>query len=178
MFTHWRLAMQAPNAVQKATRLGLLFAYTTAAGAMIQQIKEVLKNRSPADMTTPEFWMRSAILGGGGAILGDFVYNNLTSADGPFSGSSPTAETAKTLYRAFAEPAKLAMGDPNTHVAAKEMEAAWSLLPKPQPMRYVVERMLYDPLLEHVDPAAYARKRDREMKVLGQSGQHELVNFQ
>lgn len=181
MFTHWRVAMQAPRfwgANGKAARFGLLMLYTTAAGAMIQQLKELLKNRTPADMTTPDFWVKSMVLGGCGAILGDFVYNNVTAAGGPFSGSSPTAETGKTLYKALAEPVKWAVGDETAKPAAAEMEAAWSLLPKPQPFRYAIERMMYDPALEYVDPAAYNRKRQKEMEVLGKTGQQELVNFQ
>lgn len=181
MFTHWRLAMAAPTAVEKAYRFGMLMAYTTAAGALIEQIKEVLQNRSLANMDpieNPQFWLRAMVLGGGGAILGDFIYNNLAAAGGPFSGSNPTVQFGKKLAGAVIEPVKWALGDENAHVARAEMEAAWALLPKPQPFRFAMERMMYDPLLEHVDPAAYARKRAKELEVLGTQGQDELINFQ
>jgi hypothetical protein len=181
MFTHWRMAMAAPTALQKAARFGLLMAYTTAAGAMIQQIKEVLKNRTLANMDpieNPQFWLKSMVLGGGGAVLGDFVYNNLSASQGPFSGNNPTVEVGKKLLGAMAEPVKWAVGVPNTNVPGKEMDAAWTLLPKPQPLRFFVERSMYDAALQNVDPAAYARKRQKELEALGKSGQEELVNFQ
>jgi hypothetical protein len=181
MFTHWRVAMGAPRMWGlngKVARFSTLMLYTTAAGAMIQQIKEVLKNRSLADMTTPEFWIKSMILGGCGAILGDFIYNNVTASGGPFSGSNPTVETAKKLYAAVAEPAKWAMGDDTAHPIASEMEAVWSLLPKPQPARYAMERMMYDPALQYMDPAAYERKKEKELELLDRTGQQELVHYQ
>jgi len=193
MFTHWRTAMQAPRVWGvdgKIARFSMLMAYTTAAGAMIQQIKELLKNRTPADMTTKEFWIKSMVLGGAGAILGDFIYNNIGAAQVPFSGKNPTQEFGVKLYNAAAEPAKWAFGElksglgydtnllDDRHIARAEMELGWSLLPKPQPARYAIERMMYDPLLEYLDPAAYARKRAKEMELLGKTVQEELVPVQ
>lgn len=188
LFTQWRLAANGANFTQRAVRFGLLMAYTAAAGAAIVQIKEALKNRTPQDMdprANPGFWARAAMQGGGAGILGDFVYNNLSAADGPFSASNPMAETGKTLYNANAEIVKAVMqgagfgqdwkpADPG----GAALKAAWELSPKPQPLRFAIERMMYDPLLQHVDPAAWERKRANELKVMGQQGQEDLINFQ
>lgn len=165
MFNHWKLAMMAPTALEKAYRLGLLAAYTTAGGAVVQQLKEKLKGNDFKPMDTAEFWLKSAVIGGAGAILGDFIYNNLAGVNHP--STTPVGQFATKAADVVVEPLKWAYGSMtgDDEMVAKArpgkaaLEAAWGILPKPAPFRLAMERMMYDPLLEHVDPAAYGRRK-------------------
>ena len=68
---------------------GALYAANLAAGATVMgalalQIGDLAMGRDPQDMTTPEFWGRAAMKGGGFGILGDIVSTGQASWGGGF----------------------------------------------------------------------------------------------
>lgn len=180
MFNHWKIAMMAPTALEKAYRIGMLVAYTTAGGAMIQQIKEILKGNGFQNMDpteNPEFWLKSAVIGGAGGIVGDWIYNNLAAVNHP--STSPVAEFGKKTANVVIEPLKWAYGSmtgdeemvQRSKPGRAALELAWGIFPKPQPFRLAMERMIYDPLLQHTDPAAFARRASAAQRARDEKGQ-------
>lgn len=168
MYGHWKMALGAPTLGGKLTRFGKLVAWTTVAGAMLQQLKALAAGQGIIDMdpeTNPKFWMKSLVVGGAGSILGDFLWNNISAAKGGIS-NTPLASFAGTLGKAPVELAKWAYGDSDAHPGAAVGNAAWAILPKPAPMKLIIERTIMDAVLQESDPAAYARKlkaaRERE----------------
>jgi len=159
MFTHWRKIAEAPRFHDRVWRAGTFFLYTTIAGALIAQTKELLKGNGPAPMDNWDFWLRSMALGGGGAIIGDFIYDNIHSANDYYSAETP-AEGQFNRFKKLMKSAWGEMSDPQTdhHLPKAAIDFAWGLVPKPTPYRLAMERLITDPLLEWSDPAAYQRK--------------------
>jgi hypothetical protein len=56
-----------------------LVAGATILGALALQIGDVTMGRDPQDMTTPEFWARATLKGGGLAVIGDLLTAGQTS---------------------------------------------------------------------------------------------------
>ncbi len=172
MFNQWKIAMSAPTAAQKAWRLSSLIAFTTGGGALIQQIKELLKGNKPKPMDTPAFWGKSLVLGGGGAILGDFLYNNIVNANSAFGASTPMGSLGRAAVAPLTESWKAyVLGEEDAKPGAALMQLAWAGIPKPQPYKLALERMLYDPMLQQYDPAAYERKVSAQQKALADNEQ-------
>ena len=168
MYNQWKFALSVPGAVNKIKRASILIAYTTAAGAMVQQLKALASGQDMLDMdprTNPNFWLKSMVVGGAGGILGDFVWNNLATVNHP--STMPVVDAGKKAWAAFAEPVKAikqwAFDEEYTAKPARaELEAVWGLMPKPAPYKLAMERMLYDPMLEYADPAAFQKKLDKQ----------------
>ena len=163
LFNHWKLAMSIPGAWEKSRRLGILFGYTLAGGAIVQQIKEKLKGNDMAPMDNKEFWIKSAVMGGFGGIIGDWLYNNVAGVNHP--STTPIGQLVSNTTDLVVEPLKWAWGEAhddevlkhNSHPGRAALNFAAGISPKPIQFRLAAERMIYDPLLQHTDPAAYAR---------------------
>lgn len=179
MFNHWRQIAAAPNWGSRIWRAGTFFAATTAAGAFIGMLKDALYNgRNPQlpidqDGNFNKDWLwRSMALGGGGAILGDWLYNNVLSSNSSLSASTPTADAIdKFVGLTAGNVVKAINGKEPLHVAGDAEQFVWGLLPKPWPIKLVAERMILDPLMEWSDPAAYQRKLEAQAKREQQTGQ-------
>lgn len=157
MFNHWRMIAAAPRWTERAYRMGTFFLFTTAGGALIAQTKDLLSGKELAPMVGDgswEFWKRAMVLGGGGAIIGDFIYENFLSANGALGASTPLGQEWQNLRNAVNKAQDDIPGN-----ATKEMiDFAWGLTPKPVPFKLAMERMVLDPLIEMTDPEAYHRK--------------------
>lgn len=172
MFNHWRKIWAAPRIQDKLFRMGTFMAYTTVSGAMQAQIKDMLMGRNPDPIPTRDNILRWAAMGGGGAIIGDWIFQNLDTANSYYSASTPVGEELRKLKSlAWDNPKKMLEGDPNTHWGKDATESVWGLVPKPVPYKLLLERGIHDSVLEWADPAAYQRKLVNQQAHQTETGQ-------
>lgn len=77
-----------------------LAAGATVMGAIALQIGDLALGRDPQDMTTPQFWGRAAMKGGGFGMLGDIVATGAASWGGGYPAylAGPVVQTAADGY--------------------------------------------------------------------------------
>jgi hypothetical protein len=174
-FNHWKKMWNAP----KQDRLSLMarwFAYTTASGAMITILKDVINGKEPAvERMVPgakgslDFWSRAMLNGGGGAIVGDLVYGLIQR--NPYSGERPFEAQWRRMKTVAGETYDWATGEEDTKALSSSIAFVDGLIPKPWMVKLLWEREVSDRLLEETDPAAYARKISYQRKMAQENGQ-------
>ena len=94
-----RIAAQ-PTIGGKAGYFANLVGGATVLGAVSLQISEILKGNDPEDMTSPEFWGRAAMKGGGFGIVGDIVSTGEASWGGGFGSylAGPMAQIGQDAW--------------------------------------------------------------------------------
>jgi len=172
-FTYWKKIWSAPTIGQRLWRMGTFATYATAAGAVITQIKDVLNGKKPHPMNTKEFWIRAALNGGAGGIIGDVLYNALVMADSPgYRASTPLGSVLSDIKRLTVDNATRFSEGKDMHLGSDAARVAWDLFPFKLPgIKLVVERELMDRILEHSDPAAYQRALEFQRKQAREQGQ-------
>lgn len=78
---------QLDGRMDGAKYLALLAIPLTVAGAMHMQLKSVADGKDPEDMTSPTFWQRAMITGGGFGLFGDFLSSSENRFGQSFAGS-------------------------------------------------------------------------------------------
>lgn len=169
-FNHLRKIFNAPSVRDKAVLGASFFIHTTVAGGIITQIKDVLSGKEINPMTNWEFWIRSVMNGGAGAIIGDMIYNQLS---GTIYGSSTPLGDQWTRFKKLAGEGykKIVDGDKNAKFGKAAIDFGWGLLPKPYPVKLLMERLVTDELLKEADPGAYQRKIQAQRKHEQETGQ-------
>jgi hypothetical protein len=81
-----RLFDHMPTKTSKAIYAGALVGTTTLVGATAIQIGDLLMGRDPQDMTTPGYWTRAILRGGGLGPVGDILSTGATSWGAGFLG--------------------------------------------------------------------------------------------
>lgn len=112
--THGRRALAQNSLSGMAEYAALLTVMATMAGAMSLQARQLQKGKDPLPMTTPAFWGKASLQGGGWGIFGDFV----GASENRFGGgltetlAGPMAQTASNVADLTVGNAlKLARGD-------------------------------------------------------------------
>lgn len=158
-FQYWKKIVEAPRYRDKLWRAGTFIAYTTMAGAMITQVKDVLMGKEVHPMDTKEFWIRAMLNGGAGGILGDILYDGGLLLGTPYGANTPTGQQLENIKRLTYDNAVDYYNGEDLHLGADSARLAWGLFPFKAPgVKLVVERSIMDPILEQSDPAAYQRK--------------------
>lgn len=158
-YQYMKQIFYAPRYVDKLWRLGTFMAYTTMAGAMITQLKDVLNGKELHPMNTKEFWIRSMLNGGAGGILGDFLYDGGLLVATPYGANTPLGQNLEAIARLTKDIGRKVFGGEDRPIGKDAARLAWGLFPFKLPgLKLVVERSIMDPILEQSDPAAYARK--------------------
>lgn len=171
-FQYWKKIIEAPRYRDKLWRTATFIAYTTAAGAMVTQLKDVLSGKQVHPMDTKEFWIRAMLNGGAGGILGDFLYDGGMLIGSPYGANTPLGQQLDNFKRLTLGNAQEALAGEELHFGADASRFAWGLFPFKVPgIKLVVERSLMDALLEQSDPAAYARKLQAQQQWEADQGQ-------
>lgn len=107
MMTHMMRSLTQGSMGNKAYRTTAMLTLMTVAGAFIAQMQSLISGRDPQDMGDPRFWATAFVRGGGGGMLGDFVYSSTTRGEegvtqflagpGPGAVASAVGDAAQTL---------------------------------------------------------------------------------
>lgn len=158
---------------------------TTLAGAVVAQIRQLIAGEDPQDMTSADFWKQAFTIGGGAGFLTDFMVSGL---DGENTYGSPNfvkffGPVAGTALDAFdLGKAYLNQGvyDKESKADAKALRFARSHMPFVNLwyLKGVIDRAVYNDLMEQASPGYLARVQRRELKNKGTGfwwGQRDLL---
>lgn len=169
-----RLALAQPD---KLTRVGFLAALAvgmTFVGATGLQIREVLKGKTPLDMSDPRFWAKAFAAGGAAGVVGDFLFSGTTDY-----GRGPALQVGGPLIGFYADAVNLTFGsgfkfanaidqgeDFNVNLAARGAEFAKRYTPGSSVWyaRLLLEREIWDRVQEMADPKARQKWRRKVKK--------------
>lgn len=73
LMTHMQRAIYGNGGVNRATYGLMLPLFLTLGGALVLQLKNLAAGKDAQPMTSPQFWGRAFVQGGGAGMLGDFV---------------------------------------------------------------------------------------------------------
>lgn len=175
MLTHARRGLQQATLGGKAKYLGSFFLGLTAAGALSTQAYEIAAGRDPMDMTSPQFWGKAALRGGGLGYLGDFLFAELNRY-----GSGLDDMVAGPMISFMSDLRNLTVGNLMELAEGKDTKFAKELLSfgaRYAPgstlwyAKLALRRLILDQLMQEADPAAARRFRQevvRSRKVYGQ----------
>jgi hypothetical protein len=172
MMTHLMRSMTQGNMSNRAYRTTQLVLTMTFAGAAMSQMQSLIAGRDPQDMGEGEFWLQAFIRGGGGGMLGDFVYSSTTRGKEGITqfvtGPAPGAVIAAggDLMQAIAG---------NKEVKGKMLAdhlKAWTPGSSLWYTKMATDRIIFDNIQAMIDPdyrQSFARYERRMKKEFGQS---------
>jgi hypothetical protein len=163
----YRMIMRQPTGTARAAYAANMAAGATVLGALSLQLGEIIKGNDPMDMSpfeNPDFWARSALKGGGFAIVGDIVSTGEASWGGGFGSylAGPMAQVADDAWDLTISNATDAIGDLargeeiDTGFAAEISRAGKRYTPMGQTplIGPAMDRLLWDNLHRLLDPEA------------------------
>lgn len=171
---HWKRAAQIESNAGKLAYSASVFTGLLMAGAITNQLLDIMNGRDPRDITSPEFWVQAMLRGGGFGIFGDILntglggdnrggQSNLTGLLGPVVGTAADlGMTAGSVFKEGTEPADiganlLRLGYQNTpFIRAWYVKAAF-------------EHAVFHDMQELLSPGYLARMKRRAKKDFGQS---------
>ncbi|UVL22386.1 hypothetical protein [Pseudomonas donghuensis] len=116
---HWKRAAQIESTAGKLAYSASLFTGLLMAGAMTNQLMDIMNGRDPRKMDDPKFWVQAMLRGGGVGIFGDIMntglggdnrggQSNLTGLLGPVYGTAADVGlTAGSVFKEKTEPADI-----------------------------------------------------------------------
>lgn len=154
--------IMAQRGFNRATYAAQMIAFTTVAGAIALQLKEIAKGRDPRPMVdengNPDgaFWAAAGAQGGGAGIYGDFFKSSTSRFGGGLAETlaGPAFQTVDTLTQlAVVQPLKMATGE-NSNIGKTAIRAIKSEVPGMSLWfgRLAFERLLLDELQQQIDP--------------------------
>lgn len=114
---HWARAMQIESTAGRLAYSASLFSGLLMAGAVTNQLMDIMNGRDPRNMDDPKFWVQAMLRGGGVGIFGDIMntglggdnrggQSNLTGLLGPVYGTAADlGMVAGSVFREKTEPA-------------------------------------------------------------------------
>jgi hypothetical protein len=171
MLTHGRRAAMQAGWEKKIGYAGSLILTSSAMGAMVIQLKDMLNGKDPRDMGSAQFVFASLIQGGGFGIFGDFLFSDTNRFGGSFGETlaGPVASAATDAHRLtidnlmqIFEEDGLSLGD----VGADAMRAIENYTPIASSLWYTrlaTQRLIFDQMRKQIDPEAEDRF-DRAMR--------------
>lgn len=172
MMTHLMRSMTQGNMSNRAYRTTQLVLTMTFAGAAMSQMQSLIAGRDPQNMGEGEFWLQAFIRGGGGGMLGDFVYSSTTRGKEGITqfltGPAPGAIIAGSgdLMQALSG---------NKEVKGKMLAdhiKAWTPGSSLWYTKMATDRIIFDNIQAMIDPdyrQSFARYERRMKKEFGQS---------
>jgi hypothetical protein len=166
-FTYGRETL-VQKGLDRKIAFGLSFLLaTTFAGAVGTQIREVAKGRDPMNMDPRtsdgrKFWGASLLSGGGLAIFGDFLFNNVNRYGGSLGETigGPAIGFLSDLKNLTVGNFEQLWEGEDTNFGKEMLNFAYRhLIPKPFYARLAMERMVVDQLQKAADPRASQRFR-------------------
>lgn len=154
--------IMAQRGWNRATYAAQMIIFTTVAGAIALQLKEIAKGRDPRPMVDQDgkpdgaFWLAAGAQGGGAGIYGDFFKSSTSRFGGGLADTlaGPAFQTADNLTQlAVVQPLKAAMGE-NSNIGRAALKTIKSETPGMSLWfgRLAFERLMLDELQQQIDP--------------------------
>ncbi len=189
ILTYSRLAATQAGAGGKLKYIAALGLGMTVAGALGLQMREMAKGRDPRDMSSPSFWGKALLAGGGLGIWGDFIFAGVNE-----HSRGPAELIGGPLASFASDTMQLALGDTFRHIAVLEglrdkgfekpfasrlLEYAQRQTPGGTvwQIRAALERNVFDQIEALVDPRAESAWRRREAARVRQGGSESFWQF-
>ncbi len=172
-----------------AAYVGGLLAATTMMGALSVQIKEMVNGREAMDSTTPNFWLKAFLQGGGAGIYGDLLFADHTRYGNSLMATlgGPTASAFETVvigvFLANTQKAivDIVEGNPDViETLARNLTAsATKELKKTLPTqlwytKLAVDRYIYSSIMQMADPDYIKKLNQKEAKLQRDEGRGNL----
>lgn len=170
LFTHVRRGLTQKSFAGKAAYLAAFGAGMTMMGALGLQARQIAQGKDPMDMTTPQFWGSAALSGGGLGIWGDFLFSDVNRFGGgiPVTLAGPVADVANDARNlTIGNLIKLAQGE-ETSFGPDSIRFLKSIAPGSNIWyaRLLLERYVWDYLLEETDPKAKQKMLNAERRIM------------
>jgi hypothetical protein len=147
----------------------------TLGGALLTQVRALLKGQDPLPVDSQEFWLEAFIRGGGGGIWGDYMTADM-SRGGMSLGSKLAGPVAGLVFDTLGvinPKAALTFSDDQPNRTANAFRMASKYIPGQNMwwLKPVTQRLLWDQLQLWADPEAYRTWRRKEKRLRGDTGQ-------
>lgn len=172
MMTHMMRSVTQGDMWTRVGRTAKVVTLMTVAGAVMSQMQSLIAGRDPQDMGDPQFWGQAFIRGGGGGMLGDFVYSSTTRGKEGITqflaGPAPGA-----LIAAGGDLAQTIAG--NKEVKGKMLAdhiKAWTPGSSLWYTKMATDRVIFDNIQAMIDPnyrTSFSRYEQRMKREFGQS---------
>lgn len=166
--------LRQPTPGEKLRNAAAFFVFLTGAGAFVTQARELAYGRDPYDMRTGDFWMRAVVNGGSLGLLGDLAADSIQM----FGKNSGGDMLGGPIPEFFERSLDLTVGNLRQFVQGEDTDAAreairWmrSYGPRLWQLRLLMDRLVYDTLMQHADPEAYRRLKRMEQRRANETGQ-------
>lgn len=172
MMTHLMRSMTQGSMANRAYRTSQLVLTMTIAGAVMSQMQSLIAGRDPQNMADPQFWGQSFIRGGGGGMLGDFVYSATTRGSEGIT-QMVTGPAPGAIIKGVGDLAQAIAG--NKEVKGKMLAdhlKAWTPGSSLWYTKMATDRIIFDNIQAMVDPnyrQTFNRYEQRMKKEFGQS---------
>jgi len=170
---HMRKMLLQDSAAGRVIYLAALVGGMTMAGAMATQLREITQGRDPQSVDSVAFWATAMLRGGGLGIWGDLLFAGFNRPDGLNDlAAGPLLSTlGKGLNLTFGNLQEAINGEdtnalPEAIRFAKEITPGHSLWYG----RLLLQRLVFDRLMQEVDPRAFARAKRRQERLVRQNG--------
>lgn len=165
------------GAGSKAAMVSWLMVSTTAAGAMIMQVRDMLAGKDPRDMQGKDwykFWSAAFLQGGALGIYGDFLYsvNQTRMGSGPVEAlAGPTLGPLLEMGTVLPMNAiKARIEGKDTHLAAQMISRAKGFIPGNNLWyaKAATEHLVWQRVMDSLSPGYLSTIRQKTMKDYGQ----------
>jgi hypothetical protein len=169
----------APLLANRAVYMGAMLATTTALGAIVLQIKQIVAGKDPIDMAgdhAVKFWFKAAAQGGGLSIVGDTLLNDpgdstSDAVRGMFGTAlGPSISTAAQLGAIGVENSWKAAKGKQTHAAAETLNVMRANTPYVNLWyaKAAIDHAGMHALQENLSPGYLSKMQQRTKKDFGQ----------
>ena len=170
LMLHAQRAMYQSTYAGKAAYGAAFFGTLTLGGALATQANEVASGRDPLDMTSPKFWGKAVMKGGGLGYFGDLAFSNVNRHGQGLQDMliGPVGQFATEARNLTIGNAAELMAGKETHAAreAAAFAARYNPLSSMWYTKLAFRRRLADQLQVWADPTAHQRFREMERKNL------------
>ncbi len=171
---HWKRASQIESSAGKLAYSASVFTGLLMAGAMTNQLMDIMNGRDPRNINDPKFWVQAALRGGGVGIFGDILntglggdnrggQSNLTGLLGPVYGTA--ADVGLTVGSVFKK------GTEPQDVGANLLRLGYQNTPfiRSWYTKAAFEHAVFHDMQELLSPGYLRRMKRRAQKDFGQS---------
>ncbi len=161
---HMRKMLLRESAIGRGGYLIALIAGMTMAGALATQLREITQGRDPQSVDSVAFWATAMLRGGGLGIWGDVLFAGFNRPDGLNDlVAGPLLSTlGKGLNLTFGNLYEAIQGE-DTNALPEAISFARDIMPGHSIWygRLLFQRMIFEQVMQEVDPRAFARAKSR-----------------
>lgn len=154
-----------------------LLLWTTMLGSVSMQLKALQDGKDLYSYADPAFWAASIAQGGSLGLAGDLVYSAIRGGSIKDAVRVPFVSFLDDTLKLPIDALQIAgqkaglLDEKPTHLTKDAVAFAERYGPRTWQLKLLLERYMYDTILENGDPAAYAEKQRKVMQHADETGQ-------